>query len=85
MLELRGIPCISLEEAPPDRKSIMASRSFGRMVETRTELEEAVATYTTRAAEKLRGQGLAATRIMVFAQTNRFRPEDPQYEARAAR
>ena len=79
VLELRGIACIALEEAPPDRKSIMASRSFGRTVETREELEEAVATYTSRAAEKLRGQGLAAGRIVVFAHTNHFRPEDPQY------
>jgi DNA polymerase V len=79
VLELRGIACIALEEAPPDRKSIMASRSFGRIVETRVELEEAVATFTSRAAEKLRGQGLAAGRIVVFAHTNHFRPEDPQY------
>jgi DNA polymerase V len=79
--ELRGVPCISLEEAPPDRKSIMASRSFGRAVETRDELEEAVATYTSRAAEKLRGQGLAANRITVFAHTNRFKPEERQYAA----
>jgi DNA polymerase V len=81
VLELRGVPCISLEEAPPARKSIMASRSFGRTVERREELEEAVATYTSRAAEKLRGQGLAAGRITVFAHTNRFRPDEPQYEA----
>jgi DNA polymerase V len=81
VLELRGVPCISLEEAPPDRKSIMASRSFGRTVQARTELEEAVAAYTSRAAEKLRGQGLAANRITVFAHTNRFQPNEPQYAA----
>jgi DNA polymerase V len=79
VLELRGIACIALEDAPPDRKSIMASRSFGRTVETREELEEAVATFTSRAAEKLRGQGLAAGRIVVFAHTNHFRPEEAQY------
>jgi DNA polymerase V len=79
--ELRGVPCISLEEAPPDRKSITASRSFGRTVETRAELEEAVGTYASRAAEKLRGQGLAVNRIMVFAHTNPFKPEEPQYTA----
>jgi DNA polymerase V len=33
----------------------------------------------SRAAEKLRGQGLATGRIVVFAHTNHFRPEDPQY------
>lgn len=75
------VPCITLEEAPPDRKSIMASRSFGRVVETRAGLEEAIATYTSRAAEKLRGQGLAVNRIMIFAHTNPFKPEEPQYTA----
>lgn len=79
--ELRGLPCIPLEEASPDRKSIMASRSFGRPVETRDELAEAVATFTARAAEKLRGQGLAAGRIIVFVHTNRFRADEPQHQA----
>src|SRR4051812_43996641 len=81
VLELRGVACILLEEAPPDRKSVMASRSFGRTVDTQAELQEAVATYTTSAAEKLRRQGLAAGRIVVFAHTNRFRPDEPQYDA----
>ena len=35
--------------------------------------------FCRRAAEKLRGQGLAAGRIVIFAHTNHFRPEDPQY------
>jgi hypothetical protein len=30
VLELRGTPCLSLEEVTPDRKSIMASRSFAQ-------------------------------------------------------
>jgi hypothetical protein len=29
-LELRGVLCLGLEHEIPDRKSIMASRSFGR-------------------------------------------------------
>ena len=74
--ELQGTPCIALEEAPPDRKTIMASRSFGRMVTERREMEEA---YATRAAEKMRRQQLAAGRVMVFVQTNPFRPQDAQY------
>ena len=78
---LFDIPCIAFEEAPPDRKSIMVSRSFRDMIETREELEEAVATYAARAAEKMRRQSLAARRLMVFAHTNRFRPQDAQYDA----
>ena len=84
VMELRGLPCIALEEAPPDRKSIMASRSFGGMVEGRAEMEEAVAAHATRAAERLRRQGLAAGRLTVFVETNRFREGDRQYSREQA-
>jgi DNA polymerase V len=77
--ELRGIPCIQLEHVTPDKKSIMSSRSFGELVRTREGLEEAVATYTARAAEKMRRQGLATSSLSVFAHTNPFRAGDPQY------
>ncbi|MCW6512493.1 Y-family DNA polymerase [Lichenifustis flavocetrariae] len=81
VLELQGIPCISLEEAPPDRKMILASRSFGRRVTTRREMEEAVTTHTARAAEKLRRQDLACGRLTVFVTTDKHRPQDRQYAA----
>jgi DNA polymerase V len=77
-LELRGVPCITLEEAEPDKKSIMASRSFGRMVTEKRELEEAISTHAARAAEKMRRQDLAASQLVVFIQTNKFRPQDRQ-------
>lgn len=64
--ELRGIPCLPLETAPPSRQSITRSRSFGRTVTERHELEEAVATHTARAAEKLRAAGLVAGALQVF-------------------
>jgi DNA polymerase V len=77
--ELNGIPCLELEEMPPDRKGVMASRSFGSPVETLEELEEALANHVARASEKIRRYGLLATRIEVFIKTNRFRKDDPQY------
>jgi hypothetical protein len=49
--ERRGTPCIGLEHVTPDRKSIMASRSFGRPVTMPDEMAEAVATYTARGRE----------------------------------
>ena len=77
--ELNGVSCLSLEEVAPDKQQIMCSRSFGEPVYELDDLLDAVATYMSRAAEKLRGQqGLAAT-IMVFLQTNPFKPEEPQY------
>jgi DNA polymerase V len=85
-LELRGVPCLGLEHEVPDRKSIMASRSFGRPVTELAELREAVASYTARAAEKLRRQSLATASLMVFIETNRFKPDQAQhYAARPVR
>lgn len=78
VLELQGYSCIDLDEAPAARKSIVVSRSFGKQVSELAELEEAVSTYITRAAEKLRSQHSVAGHLMVFLNTNRFK-EGPQY------
>jgi DNA polymerase V len=77
--ELNGISCMELEEMPPDRKGVMASRSFGGPVEGLEELEEALANHVARASQKIRRYGLLATRMEVFIKTNRFRKDDPQY------
>ncbi|NCW26825.1 MAG: Y-family DNA polymerase [Verrucomicrobia bacterium] len=77
--EMNGTRCLELEEMPPDRKGVMASRSFGAPVEALEELEEALANHVARASEKVRRFGLWATRVDVFLQTNRFRKGEPQY------
>lgn len=79
MRELNGIPCLELEAMPPDRKGVMASRSFGSPVATLEELEEALANHVARASQKIRAFGLLATRMEVFLRTNRFSKEDRQY------
>jgi DNA polymerase V len=84
VLELRGVACIGLEEVSPDRKSLIASRSFGQAVETRRGLEEAVSVYTARAAEKMRRQNLATASLTVWIETNSFKPEQRQYHASKA-
>ena len=77
--ELRGVPCHDLVLANPDKKSIIASRSFGRTVTALHEMTEAVSSHTERAAEKMRRQHLAASMISVFVTTNPFKAEDRQY------
>jgi len=77
--ELHGTKCLELEEMPPARKGVMASRSFGGPVETLEELGEALANHVARASEKVRRFGLWATRVDVFLQTNRFRAGEAQY------
>lgn len=84
VLELRQIPCIALEDAPPPAKSLVCSRSFGTRAENLASLEEAVSAYVQRAAEKLRRKGLVAGAVQVFLETNRFQP-DPQYAASLCR
>ncbi len=64
--ELRGIPCLSLEEVAPPKKGIVCSRSFGKLVSSFEELKEAVATFTAHAAEKLRSQYSLAAYMGVF-------------------
>lgn len=76
--ELRGIPAIGMEPDPPSKQQICVSRSFGRYVRSIAEMKEAVASYVTRAGEKLRRQKSSAGAVMVFMMTNRFRDE-PQY------
>ncbi|RLB00123.1 MAG: SOS mutagenesis and repair protein UmuC [Deltaproteobacteria bacterium] len=66
VMELKGIECIQLEQVAGTRKSAMCSRSFGREVRALHELQEAVAAYASRAAEKVRAQGSAASCIQVF-------------------
>lgn len=78
-LELRGIPCLPLELLTPDRKSIVASRSFGQALTTQDQVAEAVRAFASRAAVKLRRQGLTTAHLSVFLQTNPFRQQDAQY------
>jgi DNA polymerase V len=79
VMELRGIPCISLEKEAPAKKSIATSRSFGQPVHALSDLQEAIATYATQAAFKLRSCNLKATVIHVFIRTNNFRKDQAQY------
>jgi DNA polymerase V len=78
--ELNGTPCIDIEEAAPAKQQIMSSRAFGAYVYDLAGLEEAVATYIGRAAEKLRRQNSLAGAVQVYIRTNPFKAEHPQYQ-----
>jgi DNA polymerase V len=76
--ELRGISCLPLDMVVPPKKGIMCSRSFGKPVTKLNDLKEALSSYTTRAAEKLRAQNSLAGLIMVYVTTNPFN-DTPYY------
>ena len=79
--ELQGMSCISLEQAPPPKKQIACTRSFGHAVTTLPPLIEAVSEFATRAAEKLRQGGQRAGALQVFAHTSPFRPGPRFYKS----
>jgi DNA polymerase V len=81
--ELNGIPCLELEEITPDKQQIVCSRSFSRRLTEYRELSEALAEFSSRAAEKLRYQNSVAGHISVFIRTNPFNPNEPQYQRAA--
>ena len=64
--ELKGEPFIIMDEELIQKKMIATTRMFGAPVKDKQSIKEAVATYTSRAAEKLRRQFGAATAISAF-------------------
>ena len=64
--ELNGHPCLELKDPLEKKKMIGTSRMFGKAVTEPHPIREAVATYTARAAEKLRRQQAAASWVEVY-------------------
>jgi len=64
--ELKGEPAKDMEQQLTEKKMIATTRMFGHNVKCVKDIKEAVATYTTKAAEKLRRQKSAANTISVF-------------------
>ncbi|MGE3803028.1 MAG: Y-family DNA polymerase [Candidatus Kapaibacterium sp.] len=69
VLELRGIPCFKLDEAPLQRKSLTCTRSFSKKLSDRERLFELIAAFTSRLGSKLRRRRLVASTMQVFLST----------------
>jgi DNA polymerase V len=74
VFELRGEPCLALEPIAPDKQNICCSRSFGEETRSFDEVREAICTFASQAAVKLRRQDLAAGAVSVFIGTNIHAP-----------
>ncbi len=82
VLELNGIPCLSMEVSERTNKSIAHTRTFGKAVSDVDEIHDAILYFTTRVLEKMRWNGLATKTITVFLHTDRFRPVPEKYFAK---
>lgn len=84
VLELQGVACLDLEEVTPPRQQIVCSRSFKYRLSEWSDLYQALAEFTSRAAEKLRAQHSLAGSVSVSIRTNPFNPKEPQYQRTAS-
>jgi DNA polymerase V len=73
--ELNGLPSREMEKPLVSKKMIATTCMFGQPVTDINDIKEAIATYTSRAAEKLRRQHSAAKVISVF-----IVPKEQNYE-----
>jgi DNA polymerase V len=79
VLELQGTPCLDLQEMAPDKQQIACTRSFGQPVLLESDLSQALSTFASRTAQKLRQQNQVAAAVMIYIRTSPFRPDTPQY------
>jgi DNA polymerase V len=79
VLELNGIPCLSMEVTERSNRSIAHTRTFGRTISEFVEIRNAIFYFTTRALEKMRWNDLSTRTVAVFLQTDRFRPVPYSY------
>jgi len=70
--ELNGVSCLELEDAPPPKKQIFCTRSFGEKTAVLEDILQSTSHYAARAAEKLRLQNSKSGAIYVFLQTSPF-------------
>ena len=77
--ELKGEQSIMMDEPLVNKKMIATTRMFGEPVTSINDIKEAVATYTARAAEKLRRQHSAATVINTFVVPKEERKEGEKF------
>lgn len=77
--ELRGEPCLELEEFAPVKQEIVCSRSFGGRITEYHEMRQAICSYASRAAEKLRGEHQCCRFISAFVKTSPFALNEPYY------
>ncbi|WJN61593.1 translesion error-prone DNA polymerase V subunit UmuC [Pseudomonas sp. SO81] len=77
--ELRGIACLEIESEIEPKQEICSSRSFGKRLRELAPIQEAVAAYAIRAAEKLRKQESLCRQVRVSLRTGMFNPAEVKY------
>ncbi len=77
--ELKGIECLPFNDDAAKKQMIACTRSFGKRLTAISQLEVAVASYVTTAAEKLRRQQSLTDCMQVFIRTSWFINANERY------
>lgn len=77
--ELRGEPCLALEEFAPTKQQIICSRSFGDRITDYDQMHQAICMYATRAAEKLREEHQYCRHVSAWIKTSPFALNEVYY------
>ncbi|MEK9538039.1 translesion error-prone DNA polymerase V subunit UmuC [Pantoea agglomerans] len=83
--ELRGEPCLELEEFAPVKQQIVCSRSFSSRITENIYMRQAVCSFAERAAEKLRKERQFCKQIAVFVRTSPHAEGEVFYGNQASR
>lgn len=70
--ELRGEPCLEIQEKNAPKKQIIVSRSFKTRINNQEELKPLISNFAARAAEKLRNEKQKCSKVSVLIATSPF-------------
>ena len=77
--ELMGHDCQIVNPVTIAHKTIMTSRTFGKIITNYDEIADAVVTFAEKTARQLRDEGSVAGSIMTYVRGDRFREDLPFY------
>ncbi|MGK0714468.1 DinB/UmuC family translesion DNA polymerase [Leucobacter sp. W1153] len=85
VMELRGIPCIPLEEeARAYKDQLIYSRSFSHKITTQEEMKQVLSIYAQRVSARLRAQRQVASQVGVWVATGWADTGMPRHSAHVA-
>lgn len=77
--ELMGHDCQIANPVTIAHKTIMTSRTFGKVLTSRDEITDAVVSFAERTARQLRDEGSVAGSVMTYVRGDHFREDLPFY------
>lgn len=72
-MELTGMYCFPIQKVPKLKRNIASTRSFGQDIDSFDQIAEAMYSYITSGAKKLRDNGISPNKATIFLAGNRHK------------